>query len=194
MTSSTTVAGVLIGGQSRRMGACKALLEFRGTSWVSRIVNATRAVADEVVLVGNTDLGAHQPVGAVQLRDEPDAAGPLAGLVSLLAYAGDRSALIVACDMPLITPAVLSRLLSALDAAVDAAAFRVADGDRVRFPCCAAFRPGVLVPARRELARSGSLRGLLRAIPCRMLDVAAPEARCLQSFNTPEDHANLRTM
>jgi molybdopterin-guanine dinucleotide biosynthesis protein A len=191
MSPAQAVAGVLIGGQSRRMGACKALLEYEGQTFVERTISAAQPVVGEVVLLGNTRLNLPQLAELVQLADEPDAGGPLAGLASLLNHAGNRWALLMACDMPLISTAILQRLMSACAETVDAAVIRVVGDGRAHFPCCAAFHPRVAPEARGELARSARLRALISRIRCRVLELDGTQAECLRSINTPAEYAEL---
>jgi molybdopterin-guanine dinucleotide biosynthesis protein A len=154
-------------------------------------VSIARTVVDEVVLVGNREVSTRESAGTLRLADEPGFAGPLAGLVSLLAHAGDRWALLIACDMPLIEPELLHRLLHACDVAVDAAAFRITAKNGEQIPCCAAFHPRVADAVRLELRRSASLHALLSSVRCRLLEPSDWEAHCLRSFNTPAEYAGL---
>lgn len=190
MCGTGAIAGVLIGGQSSRMGTSKALLRFRGGTLVEHVVQAAQAAVDEIVLLGYASWDMPALSGLVRLADEPGFAGPLAGLVPLLEYASDRWAIVIACDMPLLESQTLRRLLDACDASADGVAFRLG-GDDGFFPCCAAFHPRAITQARLELARSASLRMLIGRLRCRILDADAGEARRLRSFNTPEEYADL---
>lgn len=191
MSPNNAIAGVLIGGQSRRMGTCKALLPIHETVFVDRIISVARTAADEVVLLGNDELSTPGSKGMFRLADEPRSGGPLAGLVPLLEYAGGRWALLIACDMPLIETAVLKRLLDACDESVDAVAFCVSNESGEYFPCSAVFNPCVACAARSELARSRSLQALLARVRCRVLKADAREVRSLRSFNSPAEYAEL---
>ena len=188
---SGVIAGVLIGGQSRRMGTCKALLPYQGTALVDCVVSAARTVADDVILLGNAELSTPGSMGLLRLADEPNSGGPLAGLVPLLEHAGDRWAMLIACDMPLIQSGILRRLLDGRDATVDAVAFQVSNGGDESFPCCALFHPRVIRAARTELAQSRGLQALLARVRCRVLRTDAGEAHCLRSFNTPLEYGEL---
>lgn len=174
-----------------RMGSCKALLPYKGSVFVDRVINAARSAVEEVALLGGAELNTPESVGMLRLPDEPNSGGPLAGLVPLLDYAGDRWALLIACDMPLVQGGILERLLDARDAAVDAVAFRVSGADGEHLPCCAVFHPRVVSTARSELAQSRGLHALLGRVRCRALRADAREARCLRSFNTPVEYAEL---
>jgi molybdopterin-guanine dinucleotide biosynthesis protein A len=101
-----TLAGVLIGGSSRRMGESKHLLRYRGRSWLSRIAAAAAQAADGVVLLGAGRLPpslAHLP----RVPDVADAGGPLAGMRAAARWRPDARWLFLACDTPLITSEAL---------------------------------------------------------------------------------------
>jgi molybdopterin-guanine dinucleotide biosynthesis protein A len=99
--------------------------------------------------------------------------------------------LLIACDMPLIEPGILQRLVGGCDETVDAVAYWVVEHDAGYYPCCAVFHPRVVSAARSELARSASLRELIGGVRCRVLEADASDARCLRNFNTPDDYVSL---
>jgi len=189
--SATCVAGVLVGGHSRRMGRPKALLRLAdGRTFLEHVASVAGEVAGEVVLLG---AAAQIPPGLTGLPTLPDQtpdAGPLAGLRSLLEYAGERWTLLLACDLPRLHADVLRRLLAAAPADADAAAF-VCDAQRgIYHACCALYHPRLKPLALQELsAGRGSLQEVLRRARVIALDPDADEARQLENMNTPEDLA-----
>ena len=107
--TAPTLAGILVGGQSRRMGRSKQLLTYRGRTWLARIVAAARKVADGVVLLGSGSV----PRSCSSLPRLPDAdgkEGPLAGLCAALRWRPDARWIILACDSPLMTREALQWL------------------------------------------------------------------------------------
>jgi molybdopterin-guanine dinucleotide biosynthesis protein A len=70
------------------------------------------AVQLECVVVGGCARS-----GAIVLADEPAGIGPIGGLRALLAYAGARPALVLACDLPYVSAALISRLAHAQSSA-----------------------------------------------------------------------------
>jgi molybdopterin-guanine dinucleotide biosynthesis protein A len=106
------VLGIFVGGRGRRMGGVqKALLRVPGDAepLLSRLARRGRDAGLEVVLVGSAELG-DAAGGMLQLSDAVPGIGPLGGLSSLLAFAMDRPALAIACDMPFVSSALLIRL------------------------------------------------------------------------------------
>lgn len=190
--SNEMIAGILIGGQSRRMGQCKALLPLRGRTFVEHVVSVASTVADEIVLLGDFDLNIPGLSGIARLSDPPGCVGPLAGLYSLLEYAGSRWSLLLACDIPMLTVEVLGRLIQGRDESVDAVAFRRLDRESDFHTCCAAYHPRALPAVRAELtAGVGKIQNVLRAVRCMALIPTAIEEDLFVNVNTPEDLASL---
>ncbi len=101
-------AAVLAGGQSRRMGTDKALLEFDGVALLSRALQAVSAVSDDVYVVG--DRPAYHEFGVPVVGDAFPGSGTLGGIATALLHARHDHVLVVACDMPLLDPAVLKAM------------------------------------------------------------------------------------
>lgn len=94
------------GGESRRMGANKALLPFRGVPLAQRLVERLKPIADEIILTANIPAD----FAFLGVRVEPDILpnrGALGGLYTALASAQNPLAAVVACDMPFANPNLL---------------------------------------------------------------------------------------
>ena len=107
-------AVILAGGKSRRMGYDKAsLLTEEGLSILERTVDALYHVTDRlVVVVDQLDRIAHTDELCI-LDLYPDA-GPLGGIITGLRHLGKGHHIVVGCDMPLLSPVVLSYLLEVI--------------------------------------------------------------------------------
>ena len=170
------------------MGRDKAALSFGDETLLARVVRTAQMVVDDVVVVGESD--AVWPDGVRVVRDPVDGLGPLAGLVTgLMAAHGDR-ALLLACDMPLLVPAVLRRIL---ESAGDAeACVPLVDG--VPMATCAVYGRCLLERAQCQLASgSRSLRALLgnasvRWVPADELRAIDPELLSFWDCDTPEQY------
>lgn len=97
--SLPTFAGVLLGGQSARMGQPKHLLRMDGRTWLARIVAAARAVSDEVVLLGQAGVP-RSCAGLPRLPDVRDKTGPAAGLCAALRWNPRVHWVFLSCDSP----------------------------------------------------------------------------------------------
>ncbi len=175
------------------MGRSKALLDHPGGgTLIEHVVATASSCAKEVVILGD---GADLPDALSSYRVLPDTmpeAGPLGGLCSLLSYAEDRWAWLLACDMPFVTAELATRLHRRADGEVDAVSFARDDEPGVLHATCAFYHPRMLPTALDEL-RDGrrSLQELLRAVNVSVLQATADEIRQLTNVNTPDDLARL---
>jgi len=99
---------ILVGGQSSRMGSDKSQLSFGKQTAVERIGAALGPLTATVRLVG-----ASLRAGSVGLDSVPDTYerwGALAGIEAALGACQSEWALIVACDLPFVSPELFLRL------------------------------------------------------------------------------------
>ena len=109
-----TSAVVLAGGLSRRMGQDKRRLRLWGAEGPSLLEHTVHVVAQlcaEVVVVLN-DPGAWGDLPARLVPDVYPDGGALGGIYTGLAAAAHEYALAVACDMPFLSPELLSAMLA----------------------------------------------------------------------------------
>lgn len=179
---------VLGGGRSIRMGHDKAALPFGPETMLARVVRAVQCVADDVVVVG--DSRQRLPDGVRVVPDPVEGLGPLAGLATGLAAVRGERALLLACDMPLVAPALLQRML---ELAGDAdACVPLVDG--VPMTTCAAYATRVLPRAQEHLASGArSLRALLTDVSVRwvtadQLRQVDPDLLSFWDCDTPEQY------
>ena len=133
---------ILAGGASRRFGTDKARFPIEGRPMIARVYEAVAEVVGTVLLsVGDRD-GADLGLPVPSLVDRVPGAGPLAGLHAGLHAAATPWLLVVACDMPFLTPGVLRSLL---DQATSGTAAVVAQSEDGRLqPLCACYHASVL--------------------------------------------------
>ena len=174
--STAPVGIVLAGGASRRMGRDKALLEWEGGSLVSR---ACKALAEICPQIAVADRGRGYQPRYPSLPDGPGK-GPVAGLLGAANAFPGRSILALACDMPLVPPALLRWLAFAPGRETDLCLPQWAQG---REPLCSLLRPRALA-ALDARARAGrfELQTLADSAPLRPLFLSSG---ILDSFGTP---------
>jgi molybdopterin-guanine dinucleotide biosynthesis protein A len=144
---------LLTGGASSRMGTAKATLLRDGATLAARSARLLQRVCDPVVEIGP---------GYTELRrvtEEPAGDGPLAALVAgARALPGSGPVLLLACDLPFVTEALLRRLATGpgADTVVPV------DRDGIVQPVCARYSEAALERARVLVdAGERSLRPLL---------------------------------
>lgn len=106
---------VLAGGRSSRMGQDKALLPWGESTVLDCVARAVRAAAGSVVLIAPP--GRYPQFRGRVLPDSRPGQGPLAAIEAALGFTQAEWNLVVACDMPRLTAALLGQLLHAACAA-----------------------------------------------------------------------------
>ncbi|HUG14074.1 MAG TPA: molybdenum cofactor guanylyltransferase [Thermomicrobiales bacterium] len=128
--NSCVGAAVLTGGQSRRMGFDKAMLRLDGHTLLRRTLDVLLGLTDHVTIIG--DRARYHGLGVPVVADLFPDAGPLGGIATALDQAACSRVLIVACDMPFLSAAVLRDMLSVpgeYDAVVPVTARGVGEDD-----------------------------------------------------------------
>jgi molybdopterin-guanine dinucleotide biosynthesis protein A len=145
-------AVVVAGGAARRMGGIdKVALRVGGRSLLDSVLAAASPVCATLVVVG--PLRPTAVAGVTFVMEAEPGGGPVPAVAAGLEAAGTAAtALVLASDLPFLTPAALGRLVEALaDPAVTAAAAR--DGRGRPHPLVAAHRTADL---RRRVAGLGA--------------------------------------
>jgi molybdopterin-guanine dinucleotide biosynthesis protein A len=197
------VAGlILCGGQSSRMGQPKAWLNFAGEPLLARMVRTVGSVANRVLVVAAPgqplpDL----PPDVEIVRDEWEGCGPLAGLCAGFRRLQGEAELVfvAACDVPLLRPELIRRVLDLLQDSPAAEATIPRVLGRVH-PLVAAYRIGVLPLWQRQLeARQLRLLTAIEFLRVRWVEDADlaevdPHFDSLQNANTPAEFESLRIL
>ena len=190
-------AAILAGGRATRLGgADKASLRIGGRRIIDRQLEAIAALTPRI---GDLRIVANDPARYADLgvRVVPDVvagAGPLGGLYTALADARHARVLVLACDLPFVTAALLERLEieSRTGQEVDAVVPRSRRGLE---PLCAVYRSACAAAARACIDR-GELRmtAWLASLRVRELDPGGPEdeGTLFENVNTPHDYARAR--
>ena len=179
---------VLCGGRSTRMARDKASLPFGDETMLERIVRVVSEVVDEVWVVAREG---QEIAGDFQIaRDSSEGYGPLAGLCAGLEAMSAERAFLTSCDVPLLRPAYVERLLT-LSRGFPIAVPVVGDRSMVT---SAVYAREVLPVARRLLAER-RLRPLflVEAFDARFgseteLREVDPDLESLLDCNTPETY------
>ncbi len=187
------VGFVVAGGESRRMGADKALLAWGGSTLLDDALGRLRAVSDDVrILSGGQRRYADR--GAPVHPDGRSGLGPLGGLATALAVAAPRPVLFLAVDLPFVPVALLEALVARLGGA-DAV---VPVGDSGAEPLCAAYGPACAEAVRAVLdsgeRKMTSFWPRVRVATLGGLELSAfgDPARMFRNVNTPDDYGRAR--
>lgn len=200
-TTNGLSAAVLTGGMSRRMGTDKALVELRGRTMLEWVVDAVASVSDDVFLVG--DRPAYHFLGLRVVPDTYPGAGALGGIATALRHARHDRVLVVACDMPGISPRLLAAMAGIEDEAdvivPSTPAGRSEQGDGRTYETLHAIYRRRCLPAIERRIAVGELKiaGLLDDVRVLVLDEAwlrthDPELASFDNANTPDEVDKLR--
>jgi molybdenum cofactor guanylyltransferase len=189
----TTAGIVLCGGRSTRMGASKAHLAFGEETMLQRVVRLLGSVASPLVAVAAPGQSLPElPSTVTVVRDEREGQGPLEGLrVGLVALPREAAiAYATSCDVPLLVPAVVTRLADL----ADAHDIVVVETDGFAHPLCAVYRRTVLPHIEELLAADQRRPAFLfsrvrtRRVPSDELKDVDPGLLTLRNLNTPEEY------
>jgi molybdopterin-guanine dinucleotide biosynthesis protein A len=188
------------GGRNTRYGAHKALAPVGGESIIGRLRRALGEVAPDVVLVAN-EADVYAPIGLEMRPDARPGMGALGGILTALLWARERGcegALVVAGDMPFVSPGLLGALVARAAGARAAGAgpdivAPESTGRRGLEPLCAWYAVGCIPVVERALD-AGRLRVLgiyeelrVERLPlAEVLQLGDPEVLFL-NVNTPAE-------
>ena len=181
MSGAEFSVAILVGGDSSRMGSDKSTYEVDGSPMAVRVAQAAEAAgAAEILLIGGTQAKAKKLVGTWK-KDAFPGEGPLGGVITALKAASHDSVVVLSCDMPFITDAVISSLVRGLE---DAQA-SVGRTDRLNWLCAAWSKEECLNTLQSVWKRKE--RAVHRAAV--LLDVAEVPvpAVAVRNINTPAD-------
>ena len=108
---------VLCGGRSSRMGLPKLALSFGAEPMLARVVRLLGQVVTEIVVVAGPKQDVPElPEGVRLVRDRWEGRGPLEGLHAGLSALseGCEAAYATGCDVPLLVPAFVARMIDLL--------------------------------------------------------------------------------
>lgn len=170
---------VLAGGRSSRMGRDKALLPVGQETMLARTCRLVHDAAGSVTLIAPPD----RYPGYRAVADQIEHCGPLAGLYTALSITPADWNLIVSCDLPNLTAALLDQLLArAARTAADAVVAQTAAGLE---PLCAVYHRRSLAAARACLDRKIlKMHDFLSTLP---FEPVPADPRAVANVNTPEE-------
>ena len=187
-----TVA-IVAGGRSRRMGRDKALVELDGRPMLEHVIKRVSGLGQAQTLLVSNDHAAHARFGLPMVRDSLPDAGSLGGIYTALTHSHSGHTLVVACDMPFLSPALLRHMLELREEGrFDVIVPRV-DG----YPqgLHAVYGQACVAPIRAQI-EAGRLKviGFYDQARVRYLDEDEwgpldPTGRALGNVNTPEELA-----
>jgi molybdenum cofactor guanylyltransferase len=175
------------------MGVPKATLRFGDETMLQRVVRLLGAVVSPIVVVAAREQSLPPLPGSVIItRDEREAKGPLEGIRAGLTALPESidAAYITSCDVPLLVPAFVGRMIDLMDDH-DIAVMEI---EGFTHPLSAIYRRDTL-PHVESLLAADRLRPVFlfdavrtRRVKPEEMIVVDPQLRTLRNLNTPEEY------
>ncbi|MCT7982306.1 molybdenum cofactor guanylyltransferase [Laspinema sp. A4] len=187
---------VLAGGQSSRMGEDKAQILWKGKPLLQRVCEVACHCAPHVYYITpwpdryESMLSPEQISGrTVQaLAETEHQRGPLGAVWEGLSQIEAEWVLLLACDLPLLDPAIVQQWADQLPHLPLESLALVPQQGTLWHPMCGFYRRSALEPLRQFLEEGGrSFQRWLPQIGTTPLEVGPAEFRMLRNFNTPGD-------
>ena len=184
-----TAAGILVGGKSSRMGRNKASLTWNGNTFLHTLIEACRDFPE--IYVSVDDRSKYQDLSCTVVEDEERGYGPLEGIYQILKQMDAPYAVMLATDMPMISPEFLQALVSRLTGEEDCLVLRKEGRPQ---PLCSVYAKRIL-PTVEKMRRDREHKpGLLfQRVNTRYVDLEElgfGEA-VIANVNTPEEYEQL---
>ena len=192
---SAISAAILTGGQSRRMGRNKALLELGSSTVVERVIAAAAPLAAECLLI-TPDTEAFAHLGLPVHPDLHPQLGPLGGLHTALDRVSSPTVLLLACDLPFVTTGFLRFMVDQLR---DHQAV-VPRTDKGLECLCAVYTQSCVPAVTGALAHDQRrMTAFFHEVDVRFLDpdewqAFDPNHTLFTNLNTPEDYQRAREL
>jgi molybdopterin-guanine dinucleotide biosynthesis protein A len=203
MMNGPLSVAVLAGGKSSRMRVDKALLPLfpEGPPLLQLVLDNVRGVASDLFIVAR-DRPQYEGFGVPVVPDFYEAAGTLGAIATAIAACAHDACLVVACDMPFLSPPLLS-LLADHPRDYDVLIPRLPGESRqgsghVYQTLHAIYTKRCLEPIERRLQEGNrQVIGFFDDVDVRVVDVKDvrsidPELRSFFNANTPEAAAEAR--
>lgn len=177
---------ILAGGQSRRMGQNKALINLLGKPVLQWVIDAVASLSDDIFLVTNTPEN-YRAFQLPMVGDIFPGNAALGGIHTAVATARHSWVMLLACDMPLIRADIV-RAMAAQRGDADVVVPRIAGRAE---PLHALYRKTCRAAIEASLAAQ-QLRVIhfFEAVTVRYIspvDLGEPNFNFLTNLNTPED-------
>lgn len=153
---------VLAGGHGNRIGGEKATVELAGSPLIHFPLAAVEEAGLEPMVVAKTDT-ALPPLNTRVIREPDLPRHPLCGIVAALRSAAERPLVVVGCDMPFVSAALLAWLGSAREPLVVPALGGVLQ------PLPARYGPALLPALEAELNREAPLLRTVESLQPRQI-------------------------
>jgi len=181
---------ILAGGESRRMGTDKALLDINGRPMIEHVLAVFAGLFKKTIIVTNTP-DRYRMYGVELTSDVLDIRGPLTGIYSGLLRSRDEYNFVAACDMPFLNPRLIA-YMGELAAGHDAVVPMFGGG--FLEPLHAIYRKGIFPVIEMQVRKQDRrIRGMFDHIQVRYVTEEEivrfdPLKKSFRNLNTPKEY------
>jgi molybdopterin-guanine dinucleotide biosynthesis protein A len=173
---------ILAGGNGRRIGGEKAIVELRGAPLVRYPLTAMRAVLRDVAIIAKPETELPSLPGVTVWIEAGALSHPLVGIVEALGLAEGRPILTCPVDLPFITPELVGAIAQTDPGGAPAVVATCAGRMQPLLGC---YHPSAAPMLRLPDLDAVSLRDAVAALRPRLFEVSDPNL--LFNVNAPED-------
>jgi molybdenum cofactor guanylyltransferase len=177
------VGVVLAGGEGKRIGGSKAVVELNHRPLISYPLEAVWRAVGNVAIVAKPDTELPSVPGATVWLEPQEPRHPLTGIIHALSFADGRPVLVCASDMPLVTVALLAEIAGTTPPHASAV---VASWQGEIQPLLGRYEHSALVPLIEQAGDPAiRLRDAVAALAPVRYEVEDPDA--LFNVNSPDE-------
>lgn len=184
---------VLAGGRSRRMGTDKSMIKLKDKPLIEYAIDALKPLCSKVVISSNSNI--YDFTGCEVWADELSVRAPIVGIYSCLKRSGTEVNILLSCDMPLVSYAMLEYLLG--NSASYDITVPVHDGNFIE-PLCGIYKKSSL-KILKEFIDMGNfkLNECIKAASNHLVSVGKQlpfySPMLFSNINTPDDYKKLQS-
>ncbi len=186
MPQKSELTGIILaGGNSRRMGVNKAILEVKGKKLMEYPIGLLQKHCARLLISSNMPLSLPYPV----VSDVRKGLGPMIGIYSCLLESTTPYNVVLSCDMPCISDEMITCLLDHIDQ--DKIIVPIHDDDLME-PLCAVYPTVLAEPMKESMEKNRlTLYEFILSRPHTLLNIHNKlkwwSADLFLNVNTPED-------
>ncbi len=171
---------ILAGGKSSRMGQDKGLKLHNDQPFIQHIIRAIETITNKILIItANTD---YEVFGYPCLSDIIPDQGPVGGIYTGLKHTETTQNLILSCDVPFVTSAVLNNLISHHDSDYDVITYK-------NVPLITLYNKEVLHNFSESISKKRlCLRETLSTLNVKSIRIEEAIAPYLKNINTPQQY------
>lgn len=176
---------ILIGGESKRMGREKYLIDFHGKPQYQYLYELLSSINLSTYLSCNQQQAGTVPDCYPKILDQYPSIGPIGGIASAFSQGPTANWLVIACDMAYVDRQSIEDLLTHENEQVDAICYQKAGQEFYEGTFCI-YKP-TFSPKIQQALQKGqfSLQKLLKK--CKVKTLVPYDEKVLANFNTPDD-------